>query len=148
MLALMNTLFLEVCGDRIQCMHLIHCYHRKTILMQQQYMKQNDIKINSHPPIDMSSDVYNNLLTTCDLIFKKAIELKYTDYVVIGNPIITSEQIGLMVDLYTSSIPSHFNAFVEILGFNQKSALTRKLHLRQSVYYKKQVFYNMLAMSR
>ena len=46
--------------------------------MQQQYMKQTDIKINYHASIDMSSDVYNNLLTTCDLIFKKAIELTYT----------------------------------------------------------------------
>ena len=148
MLALMNTLFLEVYGDRIQCMYLIHCYYRKTILMQQQYMKQADIKINYHAPIDMSSDVYNNLLTTCDLIFKKAIELTYTDYVVIGNPIITSEIPGLMVDLYTASMPSHFKVFFEILGFNQKSALTRNVHLRQSGYYKKQVFYNMLPISR
>ena len=129
-------------------MHLIHCYHRKTTIMQQQYMKQTDIKISSHTPIDMSSDAYNNLLTTCDFIFKKEIELTYTDYVVIGNPIITSEKIGLMVDLYTSSVPSHFNAFFEMLGFNQKSALTRNLHLLQSGYYKMQVFYNMLAMSK
>jgi len=148
MLGLLNTLFLEVYGDRIQCMHLIHCYYRKTILMQQQYMKQADLKINSYAPIDMVSDVYNNLLTKCDLIFKHAIELTYTDYVVIGSPIVTSQQIGLMVDLYTSSMPSHFNAFFEVLGFNQKSSLTKNLHLRQAGYYKKQVFYNMLAMSR
>ena len=35
MLALINTLFLEVFGGRVQCMYLVHCYFRKTILMQQ-----------------------------------------------------------------------------------------------------------------
>ena len=28
-LAVLNTLFPKVYEDRIQCMHLIHCYHRK-----------------------------------------------------------------------------------------------------------------------
>ena len=37
LLAVLSTLFLEVYGDRIQCMHLIYCYHRSTIHMQQKY---------------------------------------------------------------------------------------------------------------
>ena len=116
--------------------------------MQQQYMKQWDMTINSHAPIDMTSKVYTSLITRCDLVFQKKIEVTYSDDVVIGNPTISSKKIGSMIDLYTSSMTSYVNAFFELLGFNLKSTHTKILNLQQSSYYKRQILYNMLAMSR
>ena len=106
-LALINTLFLEIYGDRIQCMHLIHCYFRNTILMQQQYMKELDMLIKSYAIIDMLSKINNDMLMNCDMLFKQAIEVTYKDYVVIGSLIISRVRIDTMVDVYTNSMQSH-----------------------------------------
>ena len=147
-LAVLNSLFPEVYGDRIQCMHLIHCYHRTTIQMQQTYIKASDIIIDSYSPIDLNGKVYNEFLIRCDTCFKEAIKLAYTDYVVIGSPIVLRSVIDTLVECYITSMKSHFLAFYELLGFKSKSKLTKNLHLEQSGYYKRHVFYNMLAMSR
>ena len=147
-LAVLNTLFPEVYGDRIQCMHLIHCYHRTTIKMQQKYIKASDIIIDSYSPIDLNGKVYDEFLNRCDSYFQEAIKLAYTDYVVIGSPIVTRPVIDMLVDSYVNSMKSHFDTFYEILGFKSKSKQTKNTHLNQSGFYKRQVFYNMLAMSR
>ena len=129
-------------------MHLIYCYFRKTILMQQQYIKQSDTLVKSYAPINMKPKVYDDMLFNCDTKFKQATEVTYKDYVVIGSPIISRAKIDTMVDVYTNSMQSHFNAFFEILGFKLKSGLTANKHLQQSGYYKRQVFRNMLAMAK
>ena len=147
-LAVLKTLFPEVYGDRIQCMHLIHCYHRITIKMQQQYIKASDEVIESYSPIDLNGKVYEYFLNRCDSYFEAAIKLSYTDYVVIGSPIVTRDVIDTLVELYISSMKSHFDSFYDLLGFKSKSNKTRNLHLIQTGFYKRQVFYNMLAMSR
>ena len=79
--------------------------------MQQQYMKESEVLIKSYAPIDMSSKIYNDMLMNCDILFKQAIEVTYTNYVVITSPIISWEKIDAMVDIYTTSMPSHFNTF-------------------------------------
>ena len=93
-------------------------------------MKQSDILIKSYAPIDMNSEVYENLLTRCDKLFKEGIERTYTDYVVIGSPIVSRDKIESMVSLYKTTMPSHFNAFFDILGFKTKSRLAINLHLQ------------------
>ena len=147
-LAVLNTLFPEVYGDRIQCMHLIHCYHRATIKMQQKHITASDIVIDSYSPIDLNGKVYDEFLNRCDSIFEKAIKLAYTDYVVIGSPIITRAVIDTLVECYITSMKSHFDTFYKLLGFKLKSKKQENIHLIQSGFYKRKIFYNMLAMSR
>ena len=147
-LAVLNKLFPEVYGDRIQCMHLIHCYHRTTIQMQQKYIKACDLVIDTYSPIDLNGMVYDELLNKCDGYFQDAIKLAYTDYVVIGSPIVTRPVIDMLVEHYVKSMKSHFESFYELLGFKSKSKLTKNTHLNQSGLYKRQVFYNMLSMAR
>ena len=43
---------------------------------------------------------------------------------------------------------SRFDTFYELLGFKLKSKNQENTHLIQSGFYKRKVFYNMLAMSR
>ena len=148
LLAVLNTLFPEVYGDRIQCIQLIHCYHRSTIQMQQKYMNECDLLIEASVPIDLHGDIYDGFLTTCDNVFREVIPQVYTNYVVIGSPIITRAAVNQLVESYIVSMQSHFNTFNDLLGFKQKSAMKKNEHLLKSGYYKRQVFYNILATSR
>ena len=107
LLAVLNSLFLEVYGDRIQCMHLLHCYHRCTIQMQQKYMNACDILISASAPIDLNGVLYEGFLAKCDNVFREAIQRTYTNYVIIGSPIITRIAVNNMVESYISSMHSH-----------------------------------------
>ena len=147
-IAVLNTLFQEVYGDRIQCMHLIHCYYRSTIISQQKYINEIEIINKARTPIELSGPAYDELLITCDKAFATAIESTYTNYVMIGAPIMSRDKIMSLVSLYMTSLPSHYATFFELLGFKLKSKLTKNLHLQQTGYYNRQVFYNMLAMAR
>ena len=98
--------------------------------------------------IFLNGKVYDGILSRCDKIFIEAIKLSYTDYVVIGSHIITRTVINTLVDSYILCMKSHFDTFYEILGFKLKSRQTKNSHLNKYGYYKRQVFYNMLAMSR
>ena len=147
-IAVFNRLFPEVYGDRIQCMHLIHCYYRSTIIMQQKYITECESRIKSYAPIKMHGQPYEEFLKKCDNVFELAIKKPYYDYVVIGSPIISRDTISSLVDLYITSMPTHFDTFFDLLGFKFKSNLTKNKHLTQTGFYKRQVFYNMLAMAR
>ena len=57
------------------------------------------------------------------------------------------ENMGDVV-FYISCIPTHYHNVFDPLGFKAKYSLTRNKHLKQIGFYDKQVFYNMLAMSR
>ena len=148
LVAVLNMLFLEVYGDCIQCMHLIHCYHRSTIKMQQKHMNACDLLIEASVPIDLHGAIYDGFLTTCDNVFREAIQQAYINHVVIGSPIITCAAVNQLVESYIVSMQSHFNTFNDLLGFKQKSVMKKNEHLLKSGYYKRQVFYNMLATSR
>ena len=111
-------------------------------------MKACDIVISASAPIDLNGVLYEGFLAQCDNVFREAIQQTYTNYVIIGSPVITQIAVNNMVESYITSMQSHFNAFNDLLGFKQKSVMKKNEHLTQSGYYKRQVFYNMLAMSR
>ena len=119
-LAGLNTLFPDVYGNLIQCMHLIHCYYRTMIKIQQKYIKASDMIIDLYSPIDLNCKVYDEFLNRCDSYFQEAIKLAYTNYVVIGNPIVTRPVIDTLVGSYVNSMKSHFDTFYELLGFKSK----------------------------
>ena len=148
LLAVLNKIFLEVYGDRIKCMHWIHCYHRSTIQIKQNHMNACGILIDASAPIDLNGVIYDGFLITRDNVFREAIHHAYTNYVVIGSLIITRTAVNKLVESYIVSIKYHFNTFNNLLGFKQKSVMKKNEHLLKSGYYKRQLLYNMLAMSR
>ena len=115
--------------------------------MQQKYMKVCDILISASAPIDLNGVLYDGFLTQCDNLFREVMQQSYTNYIIIGSPIITRFTVNNFVESYITFIQSHFNAFNDLLGFKQKSVMKKNEHLTQSGHYKRQVFYNMLAMS-
>ena len=97
-------------------------------------MKGCNILIESSAPIDLNGVIYDGFLTTCDKVFREVIQLAYTNYVVIGSPIITRTTINKLVKCYIVSLQSHFNTFDETLGLKQKSVMKEKIHLMKSGY--------------
>ena len=146
--ALTNRLFGEVYGDRIQALHILDCHNRATVTMQNRQIKEYNIKILSLKQVTFDGDDYNTLLRTCDESFEEAIKLCYTDFVVIGGPIVSRDRIQKLVNLYKSIMPHHYNAFYKMLGFDKKVGKTQNVMVAKSGYYDRLVFYNFLAMAR
>ena len=146
--ALFNTLYDEVYGDRLQSLYLMNCFNRATNKNLNKTIRQYDVIINDNKPIILDGDAYNRLLDKCNDSFGAAIKKCYSDFVVIGQPIINQTKINEMVCLYKESLPNHYNSVYSTLGFKKKQGITKNKHLRDCGYYDRQVFYNVLAMSR
>ena len=146
--ALFNLLYDEVYGDRLQSMHLINCFNRATVRNQNKTIRDYDKIISDNKPIVLDGEVYNSFLEKCNDTFGNAIIKCYSDFVVIGQPILSRKEIDDMVRLYKDQMPNHYNAIYSMLGCKKKQGITRNNHLTQSGYYDRQVFYNFLSMSR
>ena len=91
--------------------------------------------ITAYVPIVLEGEDYDSLLEVCNTSFGLAIKKCYTDFVVIGNPIIGRDEVNLLVEFYKSKMSNHFTTFHPMLGFKQKEGLTRNIHLKESGYY-------------
>ena len=67
--ALLNSLYNEVYGDRLQSLHLINCFHRATMKNPNKKIHEYHTIINDYKPIVLYGDVYNNLLDKCNDTF-------------------------------------------------------------------------------
>ena len=146
--ALFNSLYDEVYGDRLQSLHLISCFNRATIKSQNKALREYEVMVSDNKPIILEGDVYNDLLEKCNNAFGSAIKKCYTDFVVIGQPIINRTKVDEMVCLYKHTMSRHYTIMFTMLGYNKKTGLTMNKHLCETGYYDRQVFYNFLAMSR
>ena len=116
--------------------------------MQNRQLKEYDVKILSLKQVTFNGNDYNTLLQTCDESFEEAIQLCYTDFVVLGGPIVSKDRIDKLVDLFKSIMPHHYTTFYKMLGFDKKDGKTQNLMVAKSGYYDRLVFYNLLAMAR
>ena len=145
---LMNTLYSEVYGDRLQCLHLMNCYNRAIMKNQMKLVRTYEDVIQKYNPVVLVGEEYESLLENCNDAFGAAIKKCYCDFVVIGQPIITREVIDGLVQLYKNKMSNHYNTMHTMMGFKRKEGLTRNKHLIEIGYYDRQVFYSFLAMSR
>ena len=146
--ALTNRLFTEVYGDRVQALHILDCHNRAIVTLQNKQIKDYESQILAVKPVLFEGDSYKQLLQTCNDSFDEAISLCYTDFVVIGGPIVTRHRIDKLVELYKSTMNNHYNTFYKMFGFDAKAGLAQNVFVAKSGYYDRLVFYNFLAMAR
>lgn len=72
--------------------------------MKDKYMKACDLLIEASAPIDLNGVVYEGFLTKCDNVFREVIERSYTNYDIIGSPIITRIDVKNLVESYIMSM--------------------------------------------
>ena len=66
----------------------------------------------------MNGQPYEGFIMKCDNVFASAIKQTFTDYVVIGSPIISRDTISSLVDFYITSMPTHYDKFLNFLDSN------------------------------
>ena len=79
-------------------------------------------------------------------MFEDSIVKCFTDFVVIGNPIITWKDIDVILAVYKKSMAHLYNTFYKMLGFDKILGLIRNIFFKKSGYYDRLVFYNLLVM--
>ena len=97
---------------------------------QNKLIKEYQQTITSYVSGVLEGEDYDSVLEVCNSALGSAIKKHYTDFVVIGNPIIGRNEVNSLVDLYKSKMTNHFTTFHETLGFKQKEGLTRNKHLK------------------
>ena len=147
-MALLNLLYGEMFGDRLQAMHLINCYYRATIKTQSKQICQNSESIVQLQHVVLEGVEYNMLIDDCNETFGQAIRKCYNDFAVIGQPVISRVEVDKMVAKYKTALPFHYKAIHTMMGYHKKKGITKNKHLLSAGYYDRQVFYNLLTMSR
>lgn len=127
--ALINLLYDEVYGDRLQSLHLIHCFNRAIMKNQDKSIKDYEFTIHNNKPVVLAGEEYNYVLDKYNEIFGAAIRNCYNAFVVIGKPSIDTIEVDGMVCIYKEKLNNHYNAMFLMLGFNKKEGKTRNKHL-------------------
>ena len=85
----------EVYGDRLQCLNLIIFFNRATVKNQGKTIREYEGIIQKYTPVVLRGEVFEALLDTCNESFGLAIKKCYSNFVVIGQPIITRVEINI-----------------------------------------------------
>jgi len=151
LISLLNVMYYEMYGDRTQCMYLISCFYRTQLKQKQLEYKNNT------PTKEFNDDKeevlfegkkYNDLICDVDLIFKKAIISTYQSFCVLGEPLVSSSQINILLDRFKIEMKVHYFMMKKLLGIDKKERLTKNKHLVSTGYYDRMIFYNFLTLSR
>lgn len=73
LMASLDLLCYKIFGDRLQAMHLINCYYRATIKIQNKQVRQNNESIVQLKPVVLEGVAYNQLIDECNDVFGRAI---------------------------------------------------------------------------
>lgn len=141
-------LFDECFGDRLQCTFLVIAYYQA-----QKKQKQNGLKlflqrIESNPSVTLEGDDFEFVLVEINKAFENAMQSCYIDFESITEPLLTREQILHLLQIYKNKLPNHYNLMKQLLGFHQKVNKQRNIHLKESQYYDRIIFYQFLQQSR
>lgn len=137
-------LFEECFGDRIQCQLLVIAYYQATKKQKQSETKALSDALEIMQPVQLDGDDFRSLLSEIDNTFKNAIHETYLFPQCITKPLLTREQVLNMVNIYKAKLPQHHKLMNAILGFNTKENLLANLHLKDSQYYDRLIFYQFL----
>ena len=138
-------------GDRLQCTYLIACFYRTQLKQKQLDMKQMISLKESEDDKEQvlfEGENYHDLISAIDVIFKEAIIQTYTSFCVLGQPLVSSTQINVLVERFKKEMKIHHYMMKSILGVNKKERLSKNRHLVSTGYYDRMIFFNFLTLTR
>ena len=148
MMLLLNGLHDKIYGDRVQLYHLIHCYYQTNLQHQTSTMKDMSALINTYKPPVLHGTAFNTLIDCIDNVFKDSIAKSFYTFTSINKPLITDEQVALMIDKYKTKLPNHYHTMKTMYSFQKKEKLVRNMHLKTYEYYDRLLFHQFLSQSR
>ena len=72
----------------------------------------------------------------------------YTSFCVLGEPLVSSTQINVLVERFKKEMKLHHYMMKSILGIDKKERLSRNSHLVSTGYYDRMIFFNFLTLTR
>ena len=152
LVSLLNVMYYELYGDRLQCMYLMSCFYRTQLKQKQLELVKNTTAVENTNKVQeeilFEGTKYNNLITDIDITFKNAIISTYTSFCVLGDPLVSANQINVLVERFKIEMKVHYYMMKRILGIDKKERLTKNNHLVTTGYYDRLIFYNFLSLSR
>ena len=91
LVSLLNAMYFEMYGDRLQCTYLIACFYRTQLKQKQLDMKQMISLKESEDDKEQvlfEGENYHDLISAIDVIFKEAIIQTYTSFSVLGQALV------------------------------------------------------------
>ena len=128
--ALTNQLFEEVYGDRVQALHLLYFHNKSIILIQNLQLKTIEYSVRGLEPVVFNGEKYHTFLRECNATFESAIKQCYTNFVVIGAPLISRSMIDSLVQSYKVNMTSHYTTFFRMFGFDKKKQRNKERLLK------------------
>ena len=144
----MTMLFDECFGDRIQAQLLVIAYYQAKNKYKQSQMKKMISSVEHVQPVLLYNGSFKEVMNEVDDTFKAQMKTCYTTFNSITEPILSRRQIMTLVAIYKNRLPHHYKLMKEVLGFHLKENKTRNVHLHESSYYDRLLFYQFLQQSR
>ena len=141
-------LFDKCFGDRIQAQLLVIALYQAKNKIKQSQMKKLISSIEHVQPILLYNGSFKELMNEIDNVFKKEMMNCYSSFNSITEPILSRTQVMKLVSKYKTSLPHHYKLMKEVLGFHLKENQKRNIHLHESNYYDRLLFYQFLQQSR
>ena len=85
---------------------------------------------------------------TIDNIFKVAIEKSSHSFTSINTHLVSDKQLGILIDLYRTTLPNHYHTMKTMYSYQQKENLIKNIHLKKYDHYYRMLFHQFLSQSR
>ena len=145
---IMNSLYEEVFGDRVQLGHINNCFHRANSEATSALLTELKKTLHLYEPAILTGETYRSLLCSIDETFRRAIETSFYTFSSINAPLITSESVNKMANSYKTKLPNHYDTMKKMFNYDKKSNQVKNYHLEMNNYYNRRLLHNFIAQSR
>ena len=104
----------------MQALNLLDCHNKSIILIQNLQLKTIESSVKRLEPVVFHGEKYHTFLRECNATFESAIKQCYTNFVVIGAPIISRSMIDSLVQSYKVNMASHYTTLFRMFGLDLK----------------------------
>jgi hypothetical protein len=136
-----------VYGDKVQTLLLVVRYYQ--VVNQQKTQKNKELIKNyselqtMNKQVVLSDNAFKELLLCVDNVFKTEMKKCHTTFCSITEPIISASALLELVLIYKNTLPDH-HMMMKLMGFNSKENQMRNSPPKQTNYYDRLVFFQLL----
>ena len=101
--SILNLTFNELYGDRVQCSHLLTLYYKAALSQTKLKVNEKDkiiATLSNETDVSFDGESFQNLIDKVDTTFKDALNETFCDFSVLGDPIVPSNTIDELIELY------------------------------------------------
>ena len=89
--------------------------------------------IHTYEPAVLHSTHFTQLIHTIDNFFKVTIEKSFHSFTSINTPLVSDKQLGILIDLYRTTLPNHYQTMKTMYSYQKKENLIKNMHLKNTI---------------